>query len=227
MAAVDAAPRTITILGLGSLLSERSCRMTFPVLTNFRLARLHGFRRVFAHTPAVFYNRGIADVPSLQMASLSAEPCEGSSFIVTAFEVPDAGTGMEAFREREEEFDLEMVDFKTLDGEPGGNGMLCKASTDAAYIAQWGQERFDSLYTAVGYKTIWSWPYDSGLLPCATYLRHCALAAEKLGQAANDSFLDEMLLCDRKTTLRTYLSANHERIMSTLPPEELIDRYSG
>eukprot|EP00965_Chrysotila_dentata_P195787 6177181-Pleurochrysis_carterae.AAC.1 len=29
----------------------------------------------------------------------------------------------------------------------GGTGLLCVASTDAAYVAQWGQERFDELYT--------------------------------------------------------------------------------
>eukprot|EP00325_Prymnesiales_sp_UTEX-LB-985_P027248 CAMPEP_0174736732 /NCGR_PEP_ID=MMETSP1094-20130205/67175_1 /TAXON_ID=156173 /ORGANISM="Chrysochromulina brevifilum, Strain UTEX LB 985" /LENGTH=42 /DNA_ID= /DNA_START= /DNA_END= /DNA_ORIENTATION= len=42
------------------------------------------------------------------MASLSAEPDEGSSFVITAFEVEDDGRGMDAFREREEEFALRM-----------------------------------------------------------------------------------------------------------------------
>ena len=115
-AAADAARRRhksssskkITIIGLGSLLSERSARTTFPTLSNFRLGRLAGHRRVFAHSPAIFVQRKIADVPGKQMASLSAEPCEGSSFIVTAFEVPDSGEGMEAFREREEEFALKV-----------------------------------------------------------------------------------------------------------------------
>ena len=36
----------VTIVGLGSLLSERSSRTTFPNLANFRLARIDGFRRV-------------------------------------------------------------------------------------------------------------------------------------------------------------------------------------
>ena len=138
---------TLTILGLGSLLSERSCRVTFPTLTNFRLARLHGYRRVFAHSPAVFVARGITN--GLQMASLSAEPCAGASFVVTAFEVPDdEGLGMEAFREREEEFELIHVPFTSLepaaggggDGSAGGGvGMLCMKSTDGGYLANWGQ----------------------------------------------------------------------------------------
>ena len=36
----------VTIVGLGSLLSERSSRTTFPNLANFRLARIDGYRRV-------------------------------------------------------------------------------------------------------------------------------------------------------------------------------------
>jgi hypothetical protein len=38
----------MTIAGFGSLLSETSARSTFPNLQNFRLARVRGFRRVFA-----------------------------------------------------------------------------------------------------------------------------------------------------------------------------------
>ena len=56
---------------------------------------------------------------------------------------------MEAFREREEEFKLAMVDYETLDGgrDPAGTlGMLCQASTDAEYVKQWGQQRFDDDY---------------------------------------------------------------------------------
>ena len=217
---------TITILGFGSLLSERSSRLTFPTLKNFRIVRLDGFRRVFAHSPAVFVNRGIADMGSLQMASLSAEPCAGSSFVVTAFEVPNGGLGMEAFREREEEFLLNMVPFTRLDGRSGGRGLLCQAGTDAAYIEQWGQRRFDEVYKSVGLDTIWGWSHASGLRPCATYLRHCALAAEKLGPLAHASFLDDTFLVDRSTTIRTYL-ARHPEVMSEQPPESLRERYSG
>lgn len=39
---------------------ERSARSTFPELSNFRLARLNGFRRVFAHVTPIFFERGIA-----------------------------------------------------------------------------------------------------------------------------------------------------------------------
>lgn len=39
---------------------ERSARSTFPDLINFRIAKLNGFRRVFAHAAPIFFERGIA-----------------------------------------------------------------------------------------------------------------------------------------------------------------------
>lgn len=218
----------ITILGLGSLLSERSSRLTFPRLTNFRLVKVKGFRRVFAHTPSVFVERGVANWETQEMSSLSAEPCEEGEFIATAFEVDG---NMDDFREREEEFYLEMVPYQPLDvvesaPSDGHLGMLCTASSDAKYIEQWGDGRFESKYRALGLQTIWNWSTDGNLKPCATYLRHCALAAEKLGPAAHASFLDDTFLVDRTTTIRAYLAAN-PHVMETLPPESLRERYSG
>ena len=68
--------------------------------------------------------------------------------------------------------------------------MLCAASSDEQYVQQWGRNRFDDMYTRHGLDTIWGWAPDSGLRPCSVYLRHCALAAERLGPVAHASFLD-------------------------------------
>lgn len=40
--------------------TERSARSTFPDLINFRMGKLSGFRRVFAHVAPIFFERGIA-----------------------------------------------------------------------------------------------------------------------------------------------------------------------
>lgn len=214
----------LTIVGLGSILSERSARLTFPNLTDFRLGRVRGYRRVFAHTAGIFFERGIADLTTLQMASLSSEECEEASFICTIFETPN--DGMEAFEKREQEFELRMVDYETLEGCPGGKALMCVCSNDEAFVAKWGQERYEQGYKVHGIPYIWGWPFDSGLRPCPTYLRHCALAAEKMGEECSASFLDETYLVDRKTTIRTYLNA-HPEVMATLPPPSLAERYSG
>jgi len=104
--------------------------------------------------------------------------------------------------------------------------MLCVASNDEHYVSQWGKSRFDEMYTRHGLETIWGWAPESGLLPCSVYLRHCALAAERLGPVAHASFLDETYLCDRTTTIREYL-AQHPEVLSTEPPEPLKERYGG
>ena len=74
-AAAAASPTTTaTILGLGSLLSERSSRTTFPDLKNFRLGRVSsGYRRVFGHPASIFFERGLANVPTKEFSSLAAE----------------------------------------------------------------------------------------------------------------------------------------------------------
>lgn len=51
----------VGVVGIGSLLSERSARHTSPNLRGFKTVRLRGYRRVFAHTAPVFFERGIAD----------------------------------------------------------------------------------------------------------------------------------------------------------------------
>ncbi len=61
---------TITILGFGSLLSQKSSRVTFPTLRNFRLGRVRDHRRVFAHPASIFFQRGIANLDTLEMSSL-------------------------------------------------------------------------------------------------------------------------------------------------------------
>ena len=64
----------ITILGFGSLLSEKSSRTTFPTLQNFRLGRVPNYRRVFRHPASIFFHRGIANLNTLEISSLCAEP---------------------------------------------------------------------------------------------------------------------------------------------------------
>lgn len=229
----------ITILGFGSLLSERSSRLTFPDLKNFRLARVDNFRRVFAHPASIFFQLNVACLDSKQMSSLSVEPCEGRGFVASVFEVPSTdmiqdGIPSLAFLEREEEFAIVQVPYHEIEANNGAEfpskekkfGIICTQSTDEAYLHRWGKERFDDHFTKYGIKTIWNWPKDSGLKPCAVYLRHCYLAAKSMGEDCFNSFLDETFLVDRTTTIRTYLQ-QHPEVLQTLPPPPLVERYSG
>ena len=62
---------------------------------------------------------------------------------------PDrAGSRNASLLRLQEEFELRMVEFETVEGTPSAQpGMLCVASSDEAYVQQWGSARFDRLYT--------------------------------------------------------------------------------
>lgn len=123
---------------------------------------------------------------------------------------------------------------------PVHEGVICRRSTDEAYLAQWGQAHWEKQYLKYGVKTIWNWERDSGLRPCPAYLRHCVLASWNCGGTAKkdewsidgegglcyNSFLDDTYLVDRKTTIREYLKQCPE-VMATEPPESLRERYGG
>ena len=70
------------------------------------------------------------------------------------------------------------------------------------------------------------WCCRDDVLPCRVYLRHCVLAAQKLGKVAHDSFFDHTYLADRTTTVRQHLHMN-PAIMAEKPPDSLSNRYSG
>jgi hypothetical protein len=228
----------ITILGLGSLLSERSSRVTFPELQNFRLGRVPNYRRVFGHPASVFFQRGLANMETKECSSLAAEYCQGhAGFVCSIFEVPSQGLVSSdgipstAFLEREEEFDIIQVPFIDFDRSKteivaDSKGTLCTRFTDEGYVKRWGEARFVEHYTKYGIATIWDFKYDSGLLPCQVYLRHCYLAAKKMGEECFNSFLDETVLVDRITTIREYVEKN-PHVIETLPPPGLEERYSG
>ena len=231
----DTADDRITILGFGSLLSEKSSRLTFPNLTNFRLGRVPNYRRVFCHPASIFFQRGIADLDSLQISSLSVEYEEGHpGFVVSIYEVPNEGMMVndipsQAYLEREEEFDIIRVPFAELNENKVASsktGIICARSTDEAYLKRWGVDRFNVNYKRFGLDTIWGWSKDSGIRPCAVYLRHCYLSAKSMGDVCLDSFLDETFLADRTTTIREYLET-HPEILETEPPPELASRYGG
>ncbi|KAE9339925.1 hypothetical protein PF008_g11338 [Phytophthora fragariae] len=215
----------VMIIGFGSLLSKASARSTFgDGVRNFRLARVLDYRRVFAHPASIFFQRGIANLQTKEMASLSTEPALGCKFLVSVFDIPESL--LPDFYEREEEFKIISAKFQELDGTSGDEALMCTRWSDEEYTAKRGQETFDSKYKAYGLDTIWGWDAQSGILPCRVYLRHCLLAVKKLGQDVYDDFVATTYLGDRSTTIKEYIETNPS-IMLERPPPHLVDRYSG
>ncbi|ESR55708.1 hypothetical protein CICLE_v10024287mg [Citrus x clementina] len=194
----------ISISGFGSLLSaENSATSTFPNLINFRVAKRHGFRRVFAHVAPIFFERGIAKPEAKEISSLSVEPCEGEALIVTVFEIQKSESQIPAFIKREHDFRF-LAEFFQI---------RCKGSKEI-YFHHYGRYNIDKI-----------WRDD--ILPCRVYLRHCVLAAKNLGDEANSNFLDHTFLGDRKTTIHEYLTTTGAGIMEEEPPESRTTRYGG
>ncbi|KAI8004518.1 hypothetical protein LOK49_LG08G03270 [Camellia lanceoleosa] len=215
----------LTICGFGSLLSERSARSTFPDLINFRVARLNGFRRIFAHVAPVFFDRGIANPQTKEMSSLSVEPCEGETLIVTVFGIKKSE--IPSFLQREHEFRFLAVLPETLDGKLFTSpAVLCAHFSDKEYLqirCKGSQEIYFQRYGQYNIHKIWR----DDILPCRLYLRHCILAAKNLGDEAYNNFLDHTFLGDRKTTIREYLVTTGSGIMEEEPTESIKAFYSG
>ncbi|CAL5346909.1 unnamed protein product [Camellia sinensis] len=213
----------LTICGFGSLLSERSARSTFPELINFRLARLNGFRRIFAHVAPVFFDRGIANPQTKEMSSLSVEPCEGETLIVTVFGIKKS--------EREHEFRFLAVLPETLDGKlftsPAvceiGQFVLCARFSDEEYLQiRCKGEVKKSIFSDMDNITF----TRSGVM--ISYLAVFIFGtAKNLGDEAYNNFLDHTFLGDRKTTIREYLVTTGSGIMEEEPLESIKAIYSG
>lgn len=214
-----------SIAGFGSLLSERSARSTFPNLQNFRVAVLRGFRRVFAHTAPIFFERGIARMETKEISSLSVEPCPGEFIIVTVFEIHQSEVS--AFIERENEFRFLVVVPEDLYGKPFSHpSVVCSRYSDEEYRlvrCKGNEEIYFQRYGRYNIDKIW----QDDILPCRLYLRHCVLAAKNLGEMAYNNFLDHTFLGDRKTCIREYLSSQGLGIMEEDPPLALRERYGG
>ncbi|CAD6266864.1 unnamed protein product [Miscanthus lutarioriparius] len=224
-AAVAAPGGRFSVVGFGSLLSERSARSTFPELEGFRVAALRGFRRVFAHAAPIFFERGIAIEATKEFSSLSVEPCDGELIVVTVFEIKEEE--VPSFIEREHEFRFLAVVPEGLDGVPFTNrAVVCARYSDEEYFqgrCQGSKEIYYQRYGRYNIDKIWR----DDILPCRLYLRHCVLAAKNLGEPAYSNFLDHTYLGDRKTTIREYLATTGAGIMEEEPPESLKSRYGG
>jgi len=207
-------------------------------MANFRVGMVFNFRRLFGHAAPIFIERGIGKWETKEVSSLSAEPCEGSELIVTAFEIPQQDLAL--FYKREDEFLWLDVPLFTLDKTPdplakGRNGeatgIICAMWNDEDFMKtrlNGSKELFYQRYGRWGVDRIWR----NDVFPCRVYLRHCVLAAQHLDQKhqfknlVENNFLDVTVLSDRKTTIREYLKKN-PAIMDELPPANVAEEYAG
>ncbi|KAK1277247.1 hypothetical protein QJS04_geneDACA007174 [Acorus gramineus] len=174
---------SLSVCGFGSLLSGR---------------------RVLCHAAPIFFERGIANEETREFSSLSVEPCEGESLLVTVFEI--AKKEIPSFIERENEFRFLVVVPESLDGTPFTTEAGAKKSIINVMVV------IISIKSGV-------------MIFCLAVF--IFVIAKNLGQAAYDNFLDHTFISDRKTTIREYLATTGSGIMEEEPPEHLRSRYGG
>lgn len=165
---------------------------------------------------------GVAIWETMEMGSLSVEPVNqgwncANAMPVTLFESPSTPESRKAFVEREHEFRFVKV-YPEAEERPA---VLCCKGSNQLVRGRCGTEaEFRERYGQYGLEQVWR----KDVLPCRPYLRHCVLAAEKLG--IKEEFLASTFLSDGETSLHAYLEQNPS-IMSEEPPVSLEDRYGG
>ncbi|MBU2967338.1 gamma-glutamylcyclotransferase [Amphritea sp. 2_MG-2023] len=200
----------MSVVGYGSLLSERSALQTVPALQNFRLVRVPGYRRIFNKVGVVFISRFGADPASLQLASCSTQAVKTGEIICSQFEC--SVDDFTALYEREHRFRWVEVKTSRLDGlinpaEPRV-GRMCTAYNDLDYrlnkciTPQEYERRVGAFY----HGPLWR----DDILPFPRYLAFCLQAVASQGQAVLDNFLDSSFLADGTTSIRTYLQQSEE-----------------
>lgn len=201
----------ITILGLGSLLSETSARQSCPDLYNFRLAKVSGYRRVFNKIDSALVCSGESPADSRKCACLSAVPTSDiASMIVTACEIPLSNWA--GFVLREFEYRLVPVTYTELnDNNKGGEAVLCMGDyttdeacehimyADAMRLQRWRE--FRAYYSGL------MWRND--LLPKPSYLRFCLETARAYSHQIYHNFITTTFVADGRT-IAEYIDSEND-----------------
>lgn len=193
----------ISVVGYGSLLSEASARETVPALSNYRLVRVPGYRRVFDKVGVVFISRHGMSPDSQELASCSTEQAEGIEIIAAQFECSEAD--FVGLYEREHRYRWIEVDTLHLESDVPSRGRMCTGYSDTDYRlnkciteAEY-QRRVGQYYTGP------LWRQD--ILPNPRYLAFCLQSAASQGDRVLQNFLDTSFTADGRS-VRRYLAEN-------------------
>ncbi len=202
----------ISVVGFGSLLSERSARDTVPGLKNYRLVRVDGYRRIF-NKVGILFIAGHGQAPdSLEVSSCSTELCSDTSIIVAQFDCPVDQFG--ELYEREHRYRWIQVEARGLDGSAQPPARMCTGYSDLEY-------RLNKCVTDEEYHDRVGRHYQgkiwrNDILPFPRYLKFCLVSAASHGDAVLDNFIDTSFLADGETSIREYLVERRDLIPSSL-----------
>ena len=199
---MDEPQEKISVVGYGSLISETSARQTAPTLSNFKLGKVHGYKRIFNKAGIVFFRRGSVRSDDISVASCATRSDPRYAIGCCVFDCTEED--FTKIYEREHRFRWIEVDVETEDGVV--KGRMCTEYNDADYLLNKCVlpsayfERVGQYYD----KKIWR----DDILPHKQYLAFCLGAVSSVSDDMKDNFLDTTFLADGETSIRTFLDDN-------------------
>lgn len=203
----------ITIVGFGSLLSEKDARRTCPNLKNFRQILIPNHRRVFNKVDST-----AVDIRGLEISNWVLKPSECDDTLAVAFEIPlDEWDAIEA---REFDYDLKEIDYTCKETQKNNRGISCVGFDNDDHLrdAIKGSATRVTMYEA-SRKSMGSDIYRNDILPWLYYLGGVLKAAKSQGDEYVHNILDHAYLADGQTTIRSYLKKrglHHDDIAQTI-----------
>ncbi|MCG8364287.1 MAG: hypothetical protein MJA27_13265 [Pseudanabaenales cyanobacterium] len=195
---------TITVFGYGSLLSQKWAEeMVESCLSNFRLVRVKGYRRIFNKVGIVFFRRYNIPQDDLKVSSCATRYDGETEIICSAFEC--SGKDFLKIYEREHRFRWILVDGVDSEGRTH-QGRMCTEYTDEDYLLNKCilEEEYHSRVKQYYQGKIWR----NDIFPHTLYLRHCLKAAKQHSGDVYNNFISTSYLSDGSTPISEYLVEN-------------------
>eukprot|EP01126_Amoeba_proteus_P060072 TRINITY_DN7915_c0_g1_i2.p1 TRINITY_DN7915_c0_g1~~TRINITY_DN7915_c0_g1_i2.p1 ORF type:complete len:281 (-),score=38.15 TRINITY_DN7915_c0_g1_i2:97-939(-) len=131
---------TVTIVGLGSLVSQKSARKSFE-FTNFRFGTVEGYARIYNCANWINTEWGDSRYSSGEVCALAFAQIPGTVSRIALMDVPFP-EGVEGFLHRETSYNILEVSYKDDDGTEG-IALACGECTDDNHMNQiWGNNNW-------------------------------------------------------------------------------------
>ena len=223
-------PSHLTICGLGSLLSEKSARRTFPDLVNFRKGFVKNYVRCF--NLVAISSLQFGDLEKNKIASLSAVSNEelseetfqsitskqGLDYVemsCTLFEIPLSPETWHSYLTREHRYDFRFVPVHSQDGKENTcqHALICYQYNDECYRTKRCCSYENEFYERVTQHFSGQLWYHTSVAevgvipikPIPKYLELCFNAALEMGLECLKNFLITSVMADGRTLLLEYI----------------------
>ena len=211
-----------SVFGYGSLMECFSAQKTMPSASNFRCGKLDDYIRMYNLVSISGIRSGNANLTTNEIAALSIKPNNNSFVLGVLFDLPL--NQLDGYLEREHRYKPIQTTVWDFELETNVVAWTVVAQTDEEYLSNRCSNNSDEYFKRVKqyYEgLLWG---RTDILPMPIYCFTCLKAAYVLGGLQYlDNMLDNTLLSDNTTSLRSYLrhllrnkeSNNYKNILET------------